>query len=114
MTYTNKDVYSGNWSMGNKDGQGTYVFFSTSMKFVGTWKVGQIASGKWKYQNGTYFEGQFDNNKPRGKGKWVFQNGNTVEGEYNQFKRADVDGGDDIKIEWKTTSDITKPPVVAP
>ena len=83
MTYTNKDVYSGNWSNGAKDGQGTYVFFSTGMKFFGKWKGGQIITGQWKYPNGTFYEGAFDNNKPRGKGKWVFQNGNTVEGEYS-------------------------------
>lgn len=45
MTYTNKDVYSGNWSNGNKDGKGTYIFFATGMKFVGKWKNGQIAVG---------------------------------------------------------------------
>ena len=90
MTYTNKDVYSGNWVNGLKEGKGTYVFFSTGMKFVGNWKSGQLVSGQWKYPNGTFFEGAFDNNKPRGKGKWIFQNGNIVEGEYTQFRSAMV------------------------
>ena len=42
------------------------------MKFVGKWKDGQIVSGSWKYPNGTFYDGKFDNNKPKGKGKWVF------------------------------------------
>ena len=45
MTYTNKDVYSGNWVNGLKEGKGTYVFYSTGMKFVGNWKSGQLVSG---------------------------------------------------------------------
>lgn len=107
MTYANGDIYSGSWKNGKKDGQGTYVFQQTGMKYVGKWSSGQIASGSWKYPNGTSYEGAFDNNQPKGSGKWNFQNGNVVEGEYTQTRRADVDG-DDIKLTWKTTSDITK------
>ena len=108
MTYNNKDVYSGSWKNGKKDGQGTYVFFETGMKLVGQWRGGEINSGQWKYPNGTYYEGAFDHNKPKGKGKWQFVNGNIVEGEYTQTRRADIDG-DDIKLGWETQSDITKP-----
>jgi len=42
-------------------------------------------SGKWWYPNGTYFEGHFQNNKPKGRGRWVMANGNVVEGEYDQI-----------------------------
>lgn len=112
MTYANKDVYSGNWKDGKKNGQGTYIFFATGMKYVGQWAGGEMVSGQWKYPNGTYFEGSFGFNKPKGKGLWKFENGNNVEGEYTQTRRADVDG-DDIKLTWKTTSDITSCRVVA-
>jgi hypothetical protein len=106
MTYSNQDVYSGQWKEGKKHGQGTYVFFQTGMKFVGKWSVGQIVSGEWRYPNGTRYEGAFDNNKPKGKGKWQFANGNSVEGVYTQTKKAEQ-VEDDIKLTWKTTSDIT-------
>lgn len=106
MTYANQDVYSGAWKEGKKHGQGTYVFFQTGMKFVGKWSAGQIVAGEWRYPNGTRFEGAFDNNKPKGKGKWAFANGNTVEGVYTQTKKAEQ-VEDDIKLTWKTTSDIT-------
>lgn len=106
MTYSNQDVYSGNWKEGKKNGHGTYVFFQTGMKFVGKWSNGQIVSGEWRYPNGTHFEGHFDNNKPKGKGSWHFSNGNVVEGTYTQTKRAEQ-VEDDIKLTWKTTSDIT-------
>jgi len=91
MTYVNKDVYSGNWANGNKDGQGTYIFFQTKEKYVGTFKNGQLITGKWLYPNGTYFEGNFGHNQPKGQGKWHFANGNVVEGCYSQTKRGDVD-----------------------
>ena len=76
------------------------------MKYVGNWENGKLAQGLWKYPNGTAYVGTFDHNKPKGKGQWKFDNGNIVQGEYTQTRRADVDG-DDIKLAWKTLSDIT-------
>ena len=61
------------------------------MKYVGTFKSGQLVKGKWLYPNGSYFEGNFDNNKPKGKGTWHFANDNSVCGYYTQIKRADVE-----------------------
>ena len=107
MTYVNQDIYSGNWANGKKDGQGTYIFQRTGEKFVGTFKNGQITKGKWIYPNGSFFEGNFGFNQPKGVGTWNFANGNKVQGSYGQSKRADVDG-DEIKLSWKTLSDISK------
>ena len=42
---------------------------------------------------------------------WYFENKNVVKGIYTQIKRADVDQEDDIKLSWKTTSDISAMPV---
>ena len=106
MIYVNKDIYSGSWKNGKKDGQGTYIFNETMMKFVGTFRSGNLVQGKWFYPNGTFFEGHFDNNMPKGVGQWHFQNGNTVEGMYSQIIRADVDT-QEVKLAWKTLSDIT-------
>ena len=106
MTYVNKDVYSGKWANGKKDGQGTYIFENTKEKYVGTFKNGQLVRGKWLYKYGTYFEGNFGFNQPKGAGSWNFINGNKVEGIYTQTKRADTDG-DEIKLSWKTTSDVS-------
>lgn len=102
MIYKNEDIYSGHWKNGQKEGQGTYVFKETGMKYVGTFKNGQLIKGRWVYPNGTYFEGNFDNNKPKGKGVWNFQNGNEVSGDYAQIKRADVEEDNQIKLTWKT------------
>lgn len=66
--------------------------------------------GKWTYPNGSHFQGNFDNNKPKGRGKWIFENGNVVEGDYTQIKRADVDNDNEIKLTWKTSSDDTVAP----
>ena len=107
MIYSNKDIYSGQWKNGQKDGQGTYVFNDTMMKYVGSFRGGNITKGKWVYPNGTFFEGNFDNNMPKGVGKWNFKNGNTVEGLYTQIMRADVDS-ESLKLAWKTLSDLTQ------
>lgn len=98
MIYKNEDIYSGQWKQGQKDGQGTYVFKETGMKYVGNFKNGQLIKGRWLYPNGSYFEGNFDNNQPKGKGTWHFVNGNTVKGDYTQIKRADVEEDNLIKL----------------
>ena len=102
MIYTSKDIYSGQWKNGKKEGQGTYVFNETGMKYVGEFKSGQLVQGKWVYPNGSYFEGTFANNKPKGKGTWNFENGNNCQGDYTQIKRADCEEDNQIKLSWKT------------
>jgi hypothetical protein len=64
--------------------------------------------GQWLFPNGTYFEGVFDNNKPKGKGLWNFSNGNLVRGEYFQ---TSVPGETEeellnpaIKLSWTSSS----------
>ena len=41
-----------------------------------------MIAGKWFYENGSYFHGNFDNNKPKGAGQWNFVDGNKVTGNY--------------------------------
>ena len=86
FTYTNGDVYSGWWKFGEKSGFGTYVFKATGMKMTGTWAEGKLTIGKWIYPNGLYFEGGFENNKPKGEGTWYFKNGNTLVGTFEQLE----------------------------
>ena len=79
------------------------------MKIQGDWKETSITSGKWVYPNGTYWEGNFQDNKPNGVGTWHFKNGNTVRGEYSQNKfideEAEVPEGEEpkpiITLNWQ-------------
>ena len=58
----------GNWKNGKRDGKGTYIFSGTGIKYVGIWSEGNFVHGKWLFPNGTYFEGGFEDNQPKGKG----------------------------------------------
>ena len=104
FTYPNQDLYSGNWANGNKEGQGTFIFFETGMKMFGTWKEGNFMEGKWIFPNGTYFQGKYDNNRPKGKGTWHFKNGNEVEGDYSQMTKVDPDPAvpDKLTLIWNS------------
>jgi len=116
FTYKNQDIYTGWWKYGIKEGKGTYVFNNTGMKFVGDWQNGNFVQGKWIFPNGTYFEGIFENNQPKGKGKWIFPNHNILEGEYIQIIDPDdqgepAEGEEDekkvkVKLEWKSSCTI--------
>lgn len=104
MTYQNKDVYSGWWKYGKKEGKGTYIFASNGMKMVGNWSNGNFVTGKWVFPNGVYFEGNFQNNQPNGPGfifgiygnlgKWHMKGENIVEGTYTQTV---AEGGEQLK-----------------
>lgn len=97
------DLYSGSWKNGMKHGRGTFIFSDTRMKIVGDWSNGQITQGKWIFSNGTYFEGRFENNFPKGEGVWHFVNGNTVKGEFTQEMRDAVGrDGKETVINWRT------------
>ena len=102
-----KDLYSGSWKNGLKHGKGTFIFFDTKMKIVGNWFNGQIMEGKWIFSNGTYFEGKFENNYPKGEGVWHFANGNTIKGEFtHEVKEIPAAGKQPEKqitvIDWKS------------
>ncbi|CAD8054128.1 unnamed protein product [Paramecium primaurelia] len=97
FTYPNKDQYSGWWAFGKKEGNGTYIYNDTGMRLVGQWKENKFVSGRWILPNGTYYEGEFDNNKPNKVGVWYFKNGNKIQGTYNQ-KIIPNDDPDDKKL----------------
>ena len=49
--------------------------------------------------NGSYFQGNFDNNMPKGTGEWHFGS-NCVQGSYKQTNTVETEG---IKLSWQTT-----------
>lgn len=58
--------------------------------------------------NGVYFEGSFENNKPKGVGKWRFPDGNVCEGYYEQKEKEEGDEeeeNEDKKEEEKIEDD---------
>ena len=102
-----KDLYSGSWKNGLKHGKGTFIFYDTKMKLVGDWFNGQIIRGKWIFANGTYFEGKFENNYPKGEGIWHFINGNVVKGEFtHEIKQIESKAKEkekkEIILDWKS------------
>lgn len=76
--YQNKDTYSGWWQFGKKKGNGTYTYAATGMKLIGTWEENKIIEGKWIFPNGTFYSGQFKDNKPNGDGVWSINTGNNL------------------------------------
>ena len=105
-----KDLYSGSWKNGLKHGKGTFIFNNTKMKLVGDWFNGQIIKGRWYFANGTYFEGIFENNYPKGIGEWHFINGNVVKGEFtHEIKEIEenvLKSRKEIIINWTSEPEV--------
>jgi hypothetical protein len=109
--YANKDIYSGWWTFGKKQGQGTYTYSETGTKLVGEWTENQFVKGRWIFpNNGTYYEGAFTNNKPNGDGVWNFSNGNIAPGNYKQTIIPNEDPDDkkvNLKLEYQSIVGIS-------
>ena len=58
-----------------------------------------MKTGRWIYPNGTYYEGNFANNKPDGKGTWYFKNGNVMQGSYAQKDEEPGEGEEEAEAE---------------
>ena len=56
------------------------------MRLVGDWVDNKLSTGRWILPNGTYYEGEFTENKPNKQGVWYFKNGNQLKGSYTQTK----------------------------
>lgn len=114
--FSNGDIYSGQWKNNLKHGKGTYIVNDCKleenqyMKIVGEWENGEITSGKWLFPNGTYFEGSFEKNLPKGEGNWVFENGNKNNGIYKHSEaRIGNKGEISTKLTWTTKEEIFDP-----
>ena len=59
MTYKDKRIYDGEWSLDKRNGEGRIIFLSGSIYF-----------------------GKFENNMPVGEGKWSFK----INNNYKTFK----------------------------
>ena len=59
-----------------------------------------------------YYEGSFENNKPKGDGKWVFKNGNVLGGTYTQKPKELADGEEEEPAPEEGEDAIVKPPKV--
>jgi len=91
FSYSNGDVYVGQWKAGKKWGKGSYMYAKDGTKLIGEWENGKMTSGKWIFPNGTFYSGKFRYNKPFGKGVWVFKNGNQLTGTYDQKEQVNED-----------------------
>ncbi len=77
---------------------------------MGNWVNGEIITGKWIFPNGTYFEGNFEKNKPKGVGVWCFSNGNKIQGEFNHSQVENPDSGEAYtKINWVSAPENVDP-----
>ena len=80
------------------------------MKLIGEWKEGKLTEGRWIYPNGLYWEGKFENNKPKGQGTWYFNNGNKLTGSFEQ--KPKVKGDDDPPSDDEEQLDADGNPIV--
>lgn len=82
MTYTNGNVYEGEWKDDNRNGKGKMTWNDDNV-YEGEWKDNkEHGKGKMTWNDGSVYEGEFKNGIYDGKGKSIESNGNVYEGEW--------------------------------
>ena len=79
---------------------------------MGEYSNGEVVEGKWIFPNGTYFQGKFEKNKPKGEGHWHFANGNVVKGEFTQQPNTaddQVENSNSVLLSWTTNTELVDP-----
>lgn len=80
-----RGLYTGDWSNGQPDGQGTFTITTDSPYggvWNGTWKNGVITYGTCQYSNGDHYEGSLGDGSPNGYGIMKYKSGERYEGNW--------------------------------
>ena len=100
MTYSNGDVYDGEWKNNKRHGEGAIVF-QNKTTYTGRWSNNKINGyGTYKYFNGDLYEGTFDNGVKSGDGKMTYYNGDVYTGKWKNDLRHGIG-----KQTYKTNGD---------
>ncbi|PRP85687.1 hypothetical protein PROFUN_06521 [Planoprotostelium fungivorum] len=76
----NGDCYTGDFKNDLFDGRGVYVY-KDGERYEGEYSAGERhGRGKYTYRNGNVFEGEFVNGEMLGEGKYIFSNGDKYHG----------------------------------
>jgi hypothetical protein len=87
LTYSNGDIFEGEFKNGKKYGHGKYMYKNGDV-YEGEYKDGEKhGHGKCVYKNGDVYEGEYKDGKKYGHGKCVYKNGDVYEGEYKDDKK---------------------------
>ncbi len=85
IRYDNGDVYVGDISGVNRNGNGKMTFAATGDVYEGLFVDDKMTgNGKMTYANGDVYEGAMIDSKKHGYGKFTFAGGNSYEGTYDQ------------------------------
>ena len=80
-TYSNGDVYRGEWADDVKQGEGVYSSKATLSSYQGTFEGGAFARGEWLQSDGSRYTGAFAGGKPSGDGEFFsVSSGNSTKG----------------------------------
>jgi hypothetical protein len=75
MTWSNGDVYEGEFFNGTRHGQGTLTFANGS-EYVGCWECNYMhGDGTRRFPNGDMYVGQYYDGQRQGQGRFYFANG---------------------------------------
>ena len=81
-TYTNGNVYDGQWEDDMRNGKGEYRY-KNGNRYVGDWKDNvKNGVGEFFYSSGEKYEGSFENSLRHGHGVFYYRNGAVFEGEW--------------------------------
>ena len=83
LTFRNGDEYRGDFSYGQRHGQGLYTW-KDGRQYKGQFiKNSREGKGTLVYPNSDFYEGSFVQGRRHGKGRFIFANGSMYEGSWS-------------------------------
>ncbi len=78
-----RDTYVGEMVMGDKEGEGTYVYGDGGLTYTGKWRDDEKNGiGKFIFSPYSWYTGEFHYAEPHGVGRFVYTGGNKYVGEW--------------------------------
>ncbi|KAI9172992.1 hypothetical protein H9P43_007123 [Blastocladiella emersonii ATCC 22665] len=82
-TFPNGDIYEGEYSVGRREGTGTYTWKKPRALYVGGYRANvRHGAGAMVYPDGGRYRGEWALGRRHGAGLYVYPNGDTYDGEW--------------------------------
>jgi hypothetical protein len=89
LSWSNGDVYKGEWRFDLYHGRGIFTFAKKGEIFEGTFAQGQYTQGKYTYASGDVYDGQFKQGLRTGRGTYRYAgSGEVYEGQWLKGVRS--------------------------
>ena len=89
LSYSNGDLYEGEWNQDNKHGSGTFFWLALNATYEGEFREGVVdGAGTCKFGDGSLYSGQYKDARRHGRGTFTHPDGRVEISRWEAGKRV--------------------------